>query len=299
MTSTDQRVRPTDTAPPAAGPPRSARLTWVTAAVILFMVGPGVLFAFAGKLPFAVFPPAIGIFMLFFALTHGATMLGWRPAAVMVVSGLVTAYVLEEIGVHTGIIFGHYYFTHLMGPKLDVIPIATVFCWVGMLYVAWVVTNFIMDGAPVPGHHSHVRILMGAVIGALIVTTVDVSADPLAAKYGLWVWQGGGSFFGVPIHNYVGWFIVAFVTYVIHGYQMRHESPEPVERAGVGVRRWAIVPILMYGMDALVFMAANFDGKLGLVSVYLLGIPFLAALWRWITWYDANRDLKREGIVNG
>lgn len=216
---------------------------------------------------------------------HAAKMLGWKPALRMIGAGMVITYAIEEIGVHTGIVYGRYYFTPLMGPKLDVIPIAIVCFWVSLTYIAWVVTNLLIDGSPTPIKHTPYLIVFRAVVGALVVTTFDLIADPFAVANGWWVWLDGGSYFGVPIHNYVGWFTVAFVSYLVHGYQLRREQVRSLELASVGVRRLSIAPLAMYGLSGLTFIFMNFAGQLGLISFYLFGIPFLVAAWKWVAWY--------------
>ena len=55
--------------------------------------------------------------------------------------------------------------------------------------------------------------------------------------------------------------------------------------ASVGVRRLSIAPLAMYGLSGLAFMFINFAGQLGLISVYVFGIPFLVAAWKWVVWY--------------
>ncbi|CAD2075191.1 carotenoid biosynthesis protein [Phocicoccus pinnipedialis] len=234
-------------------------------------------------MPIVVAPMAL--VGLVITTVHAATMLGWKPALRMIVVGMIIAYGIEEIGVHTGLVYGRYYFTPLMGPKLDVIPIAIVFFWVSLTYIAWVVTNLLIDGSPTPKRHTHSLIIFRATVGALVVTTFDLIADPFAVANGLWVWLDGGAYFGVPIHNYFGWFIVAFVSYIVHGYQLRRENIPAFEFASVGMRRLSIAPLLMYGLSGLAFMFLNFEGQLGLISFYLFGIPFLVASWKWGIWY--------------
>lgn len=225
--------------------------------------------------------------LAFLAITswHAAKMLGWKPALRMVVVSLVIVYVLEEIGVHSGIIFGRYYFTPLMGPKLDVIPIA-IFCgWVSLIYMTWLVTNLLIDGSPIPSRHTAGMIFFRAIVGALVITTIDISADPIGVANGWWVWLDGGPFYGVPIQNYLGWFLVAFLNYLAIGYQLSREQTSALETASVGVRRLSIAPLVVYGLSGFSFIFINFAGQLGLVSVYLFGIPFLVAAWKWIQWY--------------
>jgi len=233
----------------------------------------------------AIVVAPLAVISLAITTLHAAKMLGWKPALRFVGVGMAIAYVIEEIGVHTGIVFGRYYFTPLMGPKLDVIPIAIICFWVSLSYIAWVVTNLLIDDSPTPIRHSPYMIIFRAVVGALIITTFDIIADPFAVANGWWVWLDGGSFFGVPIHNYVGWFIVAFVSYLVHGYQLRGEQLPSVELASVSVRRLSIAPLAMYGLSGIIFMFINFAGQLGLISFYLFGIPFLVAAWKWIVWY--------------
>lgn len=242
-------------------------------------------------MPVVVAPMAVVTLVL--VTWHAAKMLGWKPALRMIGSGLAIAYVLEEIGVHTGIIYGRYYFTALMGPKLDVIPIA-VFCgWVSLIYMAWIVTNLLVEGSPTPIKHTPSLIVFRAIVGALVVTTFDLNADPFAVENGWWVWLDGGAYYGVPIHNYVGWFIVAFVSYLVHGYQLRREQTPPLELATVGVRRLSIAPLILYGLSGLNFIFINFAGQLGLISFYLFGIPFLVATWKWVAWYKGTSKVTR------
>ena len=241
----------------------------------------------------AIVVAPLAVVTLAFVTLHAAKMLGWKPALRMVGVGMVIAYALEEIGVHTGIIYGRYYFTPLMGPKLDVIPIAIICSWVALTYIAWVVTNLLIDGSPTPTRHTPYMIIFRAVVGALVVTTFDLNADPLAVENGWWVWLDGGAYFGVPIHNYVGWFIVAFLSYLVHGYQLRREQVPSLELASVGVRRLSIVPLAMYGLSGLAFMFINFAGQLGLISFYVFGIPFLVAAWKWVVWYKRAPKVTR------
>jgi len=109
---------------------------------------------------------------------------GWKPALTMIGIGAVVAYGLEEFGVHTGILYGRYYFTSMMGPKLDVIPVALVCAWVVLLYIAWNVSNLLLDQSPVPSSYSTGHIFFSAAVTALLVTTFDLNADPFAVANG-------------------------------------------------------------------------------------------------------------------
>ncbi len=247
-------------------------------------------------MPYAALPLSLAALAL--VLWHAASLMGWKPAAKMVGLGWIIAYALEEFGVHTGIIYGRYYFTYLMGPKLDVIPLALPCLWVVLIYIAFLMTNLLMDGSPLPQSHSWGHILFTALLAGLLVTTFDLNADPFAVDNGWWVWIDKGPYYGVPVHNYVGWFIVAFVSYVAHGIQMKRLPEQPdLSQKSKAVRILSIAPLAVYGLAMLIFIVINFDHKLGLVTVYAYGIPFLACLWRWVQWYKETKTVVKDTEV--
>lgn len=239
-------------------------------------------------LPYVAMPA--GLLFLVLVIFHAGKVMGWKPSFKMVAAGIVIAYGLEEFGVHTGLIYGRYYFTSMMGPKLDVIPVALVCLWILLLYIAFTMTNLILDGSPIMTNFSVGRIVFGAAVGALLVTTIDLNADPFAASNGWWVWVDGGPYFGVPIHNFVGWFFVAFVSYVVHGFQLKGERDVAfnLSLASKGVRILTIAPLLIYAVAVVAFLFINFNGQLGLITVYVMGLPLLFASYKWYKWYKEN-----------
>ncbi len=62
------------------------------------------------------------VFVLF-ALVHSCAMDGPRQTAVFFVISALISYVMEEIGVRTGRLFGHYHYSDMLGPKLGHVPV--------------------------------------------------------------------------------------------------------------------------------------------------------------------------------
>lgn len=248
----------------------------------------------AKVLPYFIIPGAVVLCALMYI--HAAGTYGWKPAAKMFGIGIVVAYALEEFGVHTGLLFGRYYFNPVMGPKLDVIPIALPFGWMALIYLSWIVTNLMIYGSPTPTKHNHVNILLGAALTALVCSTIDMNADPFCVANNWWVWLDGGPIFGVPVHNWVGWFIVGFISVTIHGYQLRfdgkHDKLKPVDEIPRWSQIYSIVPLAIFGIAAIAFIFINFKGFMGLDTVYIAGIPFFLALWKWILWIRATKKEK-------
>jgi hypothetical protein len=59
--------------------------------------------------------------------------------------------------------------------------------------------------------------LSSTVLGAFFMTYLDIIIDPVALRGDRWFlgkiheYPGGGVYFGVPISNFIGWFLVGFV----------------------------------------------------------------------------------------
>jgi putative membrane protein len=50
------------------------------------------------------------------------------------------------------------------------------------------------------------------VLAALLTTATDLVIDPLAAnRLGYWKWAETGSYYGIPLVNFAGWFVTALV----------------------------------------------------------------------------------------
>lgn len=153
-----------------------------------------------------VFPPAI------FAMLHGAKYYGWRGISTFIALILVFGNIFENVGVRTGFPFGHYYFTDVMGPKLSVVPIMLGVAYVGMAYLSWMLAVLILGDTRGPLIRRHVVIL--PVVAALIMAAWDFSMDPIwATILRAWVWVHGGPYFGVPVGNFLGWYLVVYVIF--------------------------------------------------------------------------------------
>lgn len=219
-------------------------------------------------------------------IAHACYLLGWKNAAKFFGFGYVIAWIFEEISVHTGLIFGLYYFPPMMGAKLDVIPFEVPMFWIMCFYISWYITNLILDNSPIPTNWSTGRIIAGALIGGGILTTLDLSTDPFATANGFWVWPNGGTFFHEPIHNFVGWWVTGAITFIIHGLILRRDNDrEPIVLGTKAKRLWTIVPALVYAFMCIGFTAMNVHESLGVPTALAMGIPALAALWKWINWY--------------
>lgn len=104
-------------------------------------------------------------------------------------------FAVEWAGVHTGEIFGVYEYKDALGPKLFDIPLIIGVNWVLLIYTTGTIAGY-----------WKVHFLLQSVLGALLMTGIDLLIEPFAIKYGLWEWEA----IAVPLQNYLAWFGISF-----------------------------------------------------------------------------------------
>jgi len=205
---------------------RDGRVLW---ALVAIYGAARVTQAFPSQIPITAIMALHVIPALAFALLHGRTVYGWRTILTFTGLCLTVGSVIENIGVITGVPFGHYHFTHVMGPMLWRVPILLGMAYVGMAYVSWTLGRLIVGP----------RLVGLPLAAAAIMVAWDFSMDPVWANLVQgWVWEQGGSYFGVPLSNFFGWYATVYVIYQLFALDLRgrHEQSLPV-----GVCRSAVV----------------------------------------------------------
>jgi putative membrane protein len=168
--------------------------------IIMFVVG------FVGHSIAATLPWMLAItpyFLLVFgALAILPVLLEKNPsfylwAAVV----LVVTFFLEAIGTATGKIFGPYTYGRTLALKVLEVPVVIAFNWVlvilGSLILARMITR---------------RAVPAALLGAAFAAAFDVLLEPTAMRLDYWSWTGVASPAGIPIQNYVAWFLIALAS---------------------------------------------------------------------------------------
>jgi len=120
--------------------------------------------------------------------------------------------VAESISLRTGFPFGHYYFTEVMGPKILQVPFFLALAYLGIGYVSWILALLILGylDKPITG----ARVLALPLPASSIMLSWDLSMDPNWSTLDhVWTWQQGGAYFGVPLTNFFGWFLTAYLYY--------------------------------------------------------------------------------------
>jgi uncharacterized membrane protein len=187
-----------------------------------------------------VLPPAV------FALVHGSML--YRLKGMLVFTGccLGVGAVAESLSLRTGFPFGHYWFTGVMGPQVMHLPILLVFAYLGIGYVSWVLALLVLGyrGLPIRG----ARVVALPALASFLMVAWDLSMDPDWATIDrAWVWRDGGAYFGVPVSNFLGWYLTAYLLYQLFALFLRRwGSVRPMTLS----RSYWRGAVLLYGICA-------------------------------------------------
>ena len=244
-----------------------------------------------------IIPPAL------FALIHGAVRYGLRGITVFFTVCFVVGGLIETIGVQTNFPYGSYYFTEVMGPKLVGVPILLALAYVGTGYLAWTLANVIVTRGRVHTLAGSLAVTV-PLVASFIMVAWDLAMDPVwSTVLQAWIWRDGGLYFGVPVSNFLGWFLTVYVIFQLFaGYLRRSSAPVIVfsrsywDLAVVFYAISAAGNLLLllphHGPSAVTdpvgtqWQVAGITAATALVSMFLMGSFVVIA---WARLYDPSR----------
>ncbi len=211
------------------------------------------------------------VFVLF-ALIHCLALEGLSRTAQFFAISAVVSYLMEEMGVRTGLIYGAYHYSDLLGTKLGHVPVIIPLAWFMMIYPSWMVAKALITGI-------NTRSLPGltaqAAVAAWVMTGWDMVMDPGMARAGNWVWERGGDYFGVPRRNYLGWLLTTFLVYWIVGWLWKGKH----HKSAVS-RTFAALPVIVYSFFAVRYLTPGLFPALQVVALFSMILPALVALFQ-------------------
>ncbi len=177
----------------------------------------------------------------------------------------VFGYAIETTGVVTGFPYGAFYYGDSLGPRVaGLVPYLLPLSWVPLVLGAVAATA----PATAPAGKLPRRRALWVLYAAVLLTLVDVVLDPGAISLGFWVYPEGGSYYGVPVTNFLGWLLsssLAAAILLTLGCPEWNSVPPPpglLDSAVIAVAFWLGVAVF----SGLLFPAV-FGGAL---FVYLL-----------------------------
>ena len=171
-----------------------------------------------------------------FAFSHLYVSQGARAAVLMLVLCFVVAGSLEMLSVQTGFPYGRYSYSSKLGPGLAGVPLLVPLCWQMMAWNALSVAKLIVPKLIVAKRWGKASIIL---VASLALTAWDVFLDPQMVRSGLWTWDRQGEYVGIPLENYLGWFLTALILFAALSRLVKFPSASRLT--------WfAVLPVLSY-----------------------------------------------------
>ncbi|MCJ7598740.1 MAG: carotenoid biosynthesis protein [Methyloceanibacter sp.] len=188
--------------------------------------------------------------MIAFMFLHGVLRYRVEGIVVFAVICLVVSNIFENLGVATGFPFGPYHYTDALGPKLFYVPLMIGPAYLSVGYMAWVLAT-ILAGDVRRGAGAF-STFATPFVAAFIMVLWDLTMDPSTSTVQKWwIWESGGGFFGVPVSNYLGWFLTVYVFMQLFALYLRARAPVPEL---LQPKSYFIQAIAMYAIVALGFV---------------------------------------------
>lgn len=199
----------------------------------------------AAKLPGLV-ALLVGWLPVAFAAWHLARWTGWRSAVLVFAIIAAVSFTFEALGVATGLVFGDYYYpAGPLGPLVLGVPPLIQLQYFAMGYASLQVARSITGTLSSAARGWS---LVGAsVMGAFAMTALDLASDPMQSTVlGDWIWRNGGAYFGVPIHNFIGWFVATGTFFVLVNLALLRTPA--LQRITMARPQWfSLQGVLLYG----------------------------------------------------
>jgi len=137
--------------------------------------------------------------LLPFSLASLAIAYGeWRIAPLPAALGSAFGFAAEYLGLHYGALFGSYTYLKLREAMVLDVPVPVILAWGIYLYTSYLVASAVVEGR-----------WRRALATPASMVLPDLALDPAMVSAGFWEWRERGPWFGVPLTNFLGWFLVS------------------------------------------------------------------------------------------
>lgn len=151
----------------------------------------------------------------FFALIFSAIFIFWdetlRKKFMIFSTIFVLGYLIELIGIKTGLVFGHYSYGSVLGFKIFSVPLSIGLVWFVTTFSAWNIVLFA----------GKIKLWQQIGLGILLIVMFDLLLEQFATTYGFWSWRNGT----VPINNYISWVVVSTLFFIAYSIFAKKTTP--------------------------------------------------------------------------
>lgn len=144
----------------------------------------------------------------------------------------ICTFLVEALGVYTGVIFGSYYYGNTLGIQLFDVPLVIGFNWVLVVLGAIsLAQRFIRSD------------VLSSIAAGALTALFDIPLEIVAVHLDYWHWERAA----VPLQNYVAWFCVAFVAaFVFNRSKMKPKSTVAIHYFFVQLFFFIVIDVFIF-----------------------------------------------------
>lgn len=167
------------------------------------------------------FVSGILFFLLpFIIFLHAIWKMGVARGIFLLTLPALTGFIFEFFGLRYGrLLGGGYEYTadYLTNLTIFSVPVYVLIYWSILVYLGYSITTSILEYCGIskpffPNKQYFAFLFLLLFLDGLIVTAIDIFMDPIQVFMGTWTWLDPGPYFNIPTGNFLGWFLVAFIS---------------------------------------------------------------------------------------
>lgn len=163
----------------------------------------------------------------------------FTKAMILALSILLLSFLIEFIGVTTGIPFGAYSYTEVLAPIIAGVPAAIIFAWFSVAVSTYFTTVSLYGKAGV---------LAASFISSVLILATDILLEPFASFInGFWLWNGGI----IPFQNYISWLVFGFLICLLISLFVK---PDSIRQLNSSMQKMAYIIV---SVNILTFLIVN------------------------------------------
>lgn len=219
----------------------------------------------------------IGWIPVVFAFWHLTKWAGGLNALVVFLIIAIVSFFVEALGVATGLVFGNYYYPDgPLGPLVLGVPPLIQLQYFAMGYACLMLGRSLTHSLWSASRGW--KLWATSVVGAFGMTALDLASDPMQSTVlGDWIWRDGGEYFGVPIHNFVGWFVETLLFFILVQLWLRRAQAEE-KIAQPKPRGFFLAGILLFGSFPFVIILRPLLNTPTDISLAMAGVAAFAVV---------------------
>jgi putative membrane protein len=124
------------------------------------------------------------------------------------------------------------------------VPLLIMPAYFSMGYIAWTLAHVLLDRYD--DRLAGAEVVLVPALASFVMVMWDLCIDPASSTIsGSWIWRDGGGYFGVPLVNFLGWYLCVFTIYLMFALYLQR-SAEWTRATNLRDRSTWTLPALMY-----------------------------------------------------